>query len=101
MRTRAALRHWAAWPGAVNARFAALCAYYLVEPDFCNVASGLEKGVVEKNVQDVRRRIFQQAAGERFSSFTELNAWLATKVRARWEQLHYPQHRLTILISRH
>ena len=41
----------------VNARFAALCAHYLFEPDFCNVASGWEKGVVEKNVQDSRRRI--------------------------------------------
>ena len=77
----------------VNARFAAMCAHYLVEPDFCNVASGWEKGVVEKNVQDARRRIFQQAAGERFSSFAELNAWLATKVRALWEELHHPQHR--------
>ena len=40
----------------VNERFATMCAHYLVEPDFCNVASGWEKGVVEKNVQDSRRR---------------------------------------------
>jgi transposase len=32
----------------VNARFAAMCAHYLFNPDFCNVASGWEKGVVEK-----------------------------------------------------
>ena len=81
----------------VNARFAALCAHYLVEPDFCNVASGWEKGVVEKNVQDARRRIFQQAAGERFATFADLNAWLATKVRALWEELHHPQHRACTL----
>ena len=30
----------------VNARFAALCAHYLVEQDFCNVTSGWEKGMV-------------------------------------------------------
>ncbi len=36
----------------VNARFAAMCAHYLFDPDFYNVASGWEKGVVEKNVQD-------------------------------------------------
>ena len=42
----------------VNARFATMCAHYLYEPDFCNVASGWEKGVVEKNVQDSRRRIW-------------------------------------------
>jgi len=77
----------------VNARFAAMCAHYLVEPDFCNVAAGWEKGVVEKHVQDVRRRVFQQAADERFSSFDELNLWLAAKVRALWAQLHHPQHR--------
>jgi hypothetical protein len=39
----------------VNARFAVMCAHYLFDPDFCNVASGWEKGIVEKNVQDSRR----------------------------------------------
>ena len=34
----------------VNARFAVMCAHYLFDADFCNVASGWEKGVVEKNV---------------------------------------------------
>ena len=77
----------------VNARFEALCAHYLVDADFCNVASGWEKGVVEKNVQDARRRIFQEAAGERFASFAELNAWLATRVRALWQELIHPQHK--------
>ena len=28
----------------VNERFATMCAHYLVDPDFCNVASGWEKG---------------------------------------------------------
>ena len=32
----------------VNARFAVMCAHYLFDADFCNVASGWEKGVVEK-----------------------------------------------------
>jgi len=41
----------------VNARFAAMCAHYLFDPDFCNRASGWEKGLVEKDVQDSRRRI--------------------------------------------
>jgi transposase len=36
----------------VNTRFAAMASHYLFDPDFCNVASGWEKGVVEKNVQD-------------------------------------------------
>ncbi len=61
----------------VNARFAVMCAHYLYDPDFCNVASGWEKGVVEKNVQDSRRRIWMEAAQQRFASFDELNASLA------------------------
>jgi transposase len=45
----------------VNTRFFAMTAHYLFDPDFCNVASGWEKGVVEKNVQDARRRIWIEA----------------------------------------
>ena len=30
----------------VNARFSVMCAHYLFDPDFCNVASGWEKGIV-------------------------------------------------------
>ncbi|MBK6744270.1 MAG: DDE-type integrase/transposase/recombinase [Hydrogenophilales bacterium] len=64
----------------VNARFAVMCAHYLFDADFCNVASGWEKGVVEKNVQDSRRRIWIDAAKLRFGSFAELNAWLGSGV---------------------
>lgn len=45
----------------VNARFAAMTAHYLFDPDLCNVASGWEKGVVEKNVEDSRWRSCQGA----------------------------------------
>jgi len=76
----------------VNARFASLCAHYLFDADFCNVASGWEKGVVEKNVQDSRRRIWQEATERRFGSFVELNAWLAERCRALWGELRHPEH---------
>ena len=76
----------------VNERFAAMCAHYLFDPDFCNVASGWEKGVVEKNVQDSRRRIWIEAGNQRFGSFVELNAWLAERCRALWEQVRHPEH---------
>ncbi len=72
----------------VNARFAAMAAHYLFEPDFCNVAAGWEKGRVEKGVQDARRRIWQDAHGQRFATFAALNAWLATQCRAAWEAPH-------------
>src|SRR5574337_758218 len=65
----------------VNARFSALCSHYLFDPDFCNVAAGWEKGVVEKNVQESRRRIWQDAGKVRFGSFAELNDWLLARCR--------------------
>ncbi|NTV97187.1 MAG: IS21 family transposase [Thiobacillus sp.] len=76
----------------VNARFEAMCAHYLVEADFCNVASGWEKGVVEKNVQDSRRRIWIDAGKQRFGSFAELNAWLGNRCRALWDEIRHPDH---------
>ena len=80
----------------VNTRFAAMTSHYLFDPDFCNVASGWEKGVVEKNVQDSRRRIWQDAANERFGSFTELNVWLLAKCRLLWGELKHPEFNLTL-----
>ena len=60
----------------VNARFNAMCAHYLFDADFCNVASGWEEGVVEKNVQDSRRRIWLDAQKIQWGSFAQLNTWL-------------------------
>ncbi len=81
----------------VNARFAAMCSHYLFDPDFCNVASGWEKGVVEKNVQDSRRRIWIEAGERRFGSFVELNAWLGERCRTVWLDTPHPEHtQLTI-----
>ena len=76
----------------VNPRFAAMCSHYLFDADFCNVASGWEKGQVEKDVQDSRRRIWVEARDQRFGSFEELNAWLARRCRELWEELRHPEH---------
>lgn len=77
----------------VNARFAVMCAHYLFDADFCNVASGWEKGVVEKNVQDSRRRIWLDAQNQRFGSFAELNAWLGERCRSLWNELRHPEYK--------
>jgi transposase len=76
----------------VNARFAAMCSHYLFDPDFCNVASGWEKGRVEKNVQDSRRRVWIEAGRQRFGSFDELNAWLGARCRQLWQEIRHPEH---------
>ena len=75
----------------VNARFTAMCSHYLFEPEFCNVASGWEKGIVEKNVQDHRRQIWQEAGERRWASLEELNTWLAERCRSSWESMRHPE----------
>ena len=69
----------------VNARFAAMASHYLFEPEFCNPASGWEKGQVEKNVQDARRRLWQQVPS--FLDIDALNAWLEERCIAQWGQI--------------
>jgi transposase len=76
----------------VNARFTAMCAHYLFDADFCNVASGWEKGIVEKNVQDSRGRVWVEAGKRRWSSLVELNAWLGARCRELWQQIRHPEH---------
>lgn len=77
----------------VNARFAVMCAHYLFDADFCNVASGWEKGVVEKNVQDSRRRIWLEAQQQKFGSFADLNVWLGARCRSLWEEVRHPEYK--------
>lgn len=76
----------------VNTRFFAMTAHYLFDPDFCNVASGWEKGVVEKNVQDMRRRIWNEAKQQPFGSFEDLNNWLEARCRALWSEIQHPDY---------
>jgi hypothetical protein len=80
----------------VNTRFFAMTAHYLFDPDFCNVASGWEKGVVEKNVQDSRRRVWMDAKAQHFGSFDELNSWLEARCRALWLELQHPDADITV-----
>lgn len=76
----------------VNMRFKAMCSHYLFDPDFCNRAAGWEKGIVEKNVQDSRRRIWLEAREKRFGSFVELNDWLANRCLDNWQELKHPEY---------
>ncbi len=85
----------------VNSRFAVMCAHYLVDADFCNVASGWEKGIVEKNVQDSRRRVWLEATQRRWGSLTELNVWLEQRCRELWQQLRHPEHEAFSIAEMH
>jgi len=75
----------------VNARFLALCGHYLFDPDFCNRAAGWEKGVVEKNVQDRRRQLWQTVAAQEWPSLAALNEYLAEACLAAWATLRHPE----------
>lgn len=78
----------------VNIRFQAMASHYLFEPEFCNPASGWEKGQVEKNVQDARHRLWQPTP--RFPSLNALNAWLEERCRAFWAMTPHGKMRGTI-----
>ena len=69
----------------INARFLAMASHYLFELEFCNPASGWEKGQVEKNVQDARRRLWQPMPS--FPDLDALNAWLEERCIAQWGQI--------------
>ena len=71
----------------VNARFAAMASHYLFEPEFCNPAAGWEKGQVEKNVQDARRRLWQPMPS--FPDLDALNVWLEAQCIAQWAQIEH------------
>src|ERR1700677_4535852 len=74
----------------VNARFSAMVSHFLFEAEFCNPASGWEKGQIEKNVQDARHRFWQPAPN--FPSLAALNDWLEARCRELWAQtLHGSQ----------
>ena len=78
----------------VNARFLAMASHYLFELEFCNPASGWEKGQVEKNVQDTRHRLWQPAP--RFPSLDALNDWLEARCKEYWAQTPHGRMQGTI-----
>lgn len=75
----------------INARFEAMTGHYLFEPEFCNVASGWEKGIVEKNVRDRRSSIWHRATKQRWSDLAALNDWLAGECTSAWSELNHPE----------
>lgn len=73
----------------VNIRFSAMVSHYLFDAEFCNPASGWEKGQIEKNVQDARHRIWNQLPV--FDSLAELNDWLHSRCLSLWPEITHPE----------
>jgi hypothetical protein len=78
----------------VNARFAAMASHYLFDAEFCNPASGWEKGQVEKNVQDSRHRLWRVAP--RFPTIDALNDWLEQRCQELWREIPHGSQSGTI-----
>ena len=78
----------------VNMRFASMVSHYLFDAEFCNPAAGWEKGQIEKQVQDIRHRIWQTVPA--FASLVALNDWLADQCRIGWQQRRHPEFDQTI-----
>ena len=57
-----------------NRRFQEMCSHHLVKPVACTPGAGWEKGQVERQVGDVRGRLF--VPSPRGRSYAEINAWL-------------------------
>ena len=68
----------------VNVRFLAMVSHFLFEAEFCNPASGWEKGQIEKNVQDSRHQLWQPMPN--FPSLEGLNDWLEMRCREVWTE---------------
>ena len=73
----------------VNQRFYAMVSHYLFEPEFCNPASGWEKGQVEKAVQDARHGLWYDPPP--FKSLHELNQWLQQQCLRLWQETAHPE----------
>ena len=69
----------------INMRFLAMTNHYVFKPEFCNPASGWEKGQVEKNVQDARPRLWQPMPN--FPDLAALNAWLEHRCLELWREI--------------
>jgi len=78
----------------VNVRFSSMVSHYLFDAEFCNPASGWEKGQIEKNVQDSRHRIWQRLPS--FGSLEALNDWLTDQCALLWQQTRHPELDATV-----
>ena len=70
-------------------KFIQFCSYYLYEPQFCNPASGNEKGRVENKVGYVNRNFFVPTP--HFDSLDELNERLRTFCISRSREASHPE----------
>jgi hypothetical protein len=75
----------------VNVRFAAMASHYLFEPEFCNPASGWEKGQVENLVGTIRDLLFRPKP--KGKTLDELNAWLVDQCVAYAWRTKHPEFR--------
>ena len=72
-----------------NRRFLEMCSHHLIEPVACTPGAGWEKGQVERQVGDLRGRLF--ARGPRGCSYAEINAWLMDRCIEEAKKRPHPE----------
>ena len=68
-----------------------MVSHFLFEAEFCNPASGWEKGQVEKNVRDARHLLWQHVPA--FATLAALNDWLEARCTALWREIDHGRER--------
>ena len=72
-----------------NRRFLEMCSHHLIEPVACTPGAGWEKGQVERQVGDLRGRLF--ARSPRGCSYAEINAWLMDRCIEEAKKRPHPE----------
>jgi hypothetical protein len=76
----------------VNARFAVMCAHYLFDPDFCNVASGWEKGHRRKERAGQSQAHLAGRPRPSIPLLRGTQCLARRRCRALWSELPHPQY---------
>jgi transposase len=72
-----------------NEQFLVMMNHYMIEPVACTPASGWEKGQVERQVQTLRKQVFEPMLS--FATWNDFNAYLADMCHRHIQTLAHPE----------
>jgi len=81
-----------------NEQFLALMNHYMIEPVACTPASGWEKGQVERQVQTLRKQVFEPMLA--FATWDEFNAYLNDMCVRRIQTAAHPEDKSSTVAQR-
>jgi transposase len=81
-----------------NEQFLSLVNHYMIEPVACTPASGWEKGQVERQVQTLRKQVFEPMLA--FATWAEFNDYLADMCAAKIQTAAHPEDKVSTVAQR-